>query len=192
MGNDFTEALSAVPESTDYSTVEDTVYTGKENILNSLSPKAKKKITAFLILLGERHPNLQFNVVEGARSSKRQENEYRAKRSRVKSGGSHQKRIAIDAYPILNNAIADEKTPEGAKVYKDIGNVAKEVGLEWGGDWGWDYGHFQLYDDTSKKDKERPKSKLSAFGAAFKKARSEGKETFTFGGKEFTTKLKGE
>ena len=33
---------------------------------------------------------------------------------------------------------------------------------------------------------------MSAFGAAFKAARSAGKKTFTFGGKSYTTKLKGE
>ena len=34
-------------------------------------------------------------------------------------------------------------------------------------------------------------AKLSKFGAAFKAARDAGKATFTFGGKAYTTKLKG-
>ena len=136
----------------DYSTVKDTVYTGEENILTSLSPKVRTKFVRFLMVLRSKYPDIKFNVVEGARSATRQTEMFKKGKSQIKTGGKHQKSMAIDAYPILDGKIVNPGTTEGMQVYKDIGAVAASVGVDWGGNWKTfkDFGHFEYSEKGGK------------------------------------------
>lgn len=141
MANKSTKVLSDP-----YAGVGDTLYSGEENILASLNKDTLDAMAKFLATLRVKYPDLQFNVVEGARSSARQLEQFSKGASGIKSGGMHQKKRAIDAYPIIGGEVVNPRTPAGLKIYQEIGAVAESVGLNWGGRWQnlRDFGHFEL------------------------------------------------
>ncbi|NDV77839.1 M15 family peptidase [Dysgonomonas sp. 511] len=111
---------------------------------------------------------VDFTVVEGLRTTKRQQELYAQGRTKpgaivtkvdgVKKLSNHQDEAdgvkdglgcAVDIYPFFKGQVQvnHKDTHRCLKLISDhIKAKAKELGLTvvWGGDWGWDYPHFEL------------------------------------------------
>lgn len=64
----------------------------------------------------------------------------------VRGGQSwHNFQVAFDVVPIVDGkAVWDTASEHNKQLWKDIGDIGKELGLEWGGDWHMvDMPHFQ-------------------------------------------------
>lgn len=85
-------------------------------------------------------------MLEGYRSPERQDSLSSSVTSAVGGQSFHQYGLASDCAFMKNGKImADPKNPWTMQGYKLLGQVAKSVGLVWGGNWSIkDYGHTEL------------------------------------------------
>lgn len=83
-----------------------------------------------------RNSLVDFVVVEGLRSAKRQRYLYDSGRSKLKTGSAHLAGYAIDCYPIVNGDVIVDKIPPFIDMAKGfISTVASHSAIRWGGDW---------------------------------------------------------
>lgn len=57
----------------------------------------------------------------------------------------HNKRQALDVYPLQNGKLAGMDNPDGRALWARLGAIGKAAGFDWGGDWRMrDYPHFEF------------------------------------------------
>lgn len=57
----------------------------------------------------------------------------------------HNKRGALDVYPLQNGKLAEQDNPAGRALWARLGAIGKAAGFTWGGDWRMrDYPHFEF------------------------------------------------
>ena len=138
-----------------------------ENKLRQLEPGTNKKVRELLRRAKAEFPSHKIVVAEAWRSCSRQDMLYKKGKSvtRAKAGHSwHNFGRAVDLYFVVGRdgynrrILKYEEAP-----YKELGELAKKLGFEWGGDWKMvDAGHFEYHPDlkisdlrTNKEEKKR-------------------------------------
>ena len=149
-----------------------------EKNLATLDPVAQIKFRPF-IQAAKEHAESQgyeYILISGNRTWKEQDAIYAQGRTKpgkivtnAKGGQSnHNFGVAGDFGVFKNGKYLDDSSPSLAdKFHKEIGKIAKDYGIEWGGDWktSKDYPHFEVTTGMSLAEKRAAYSK---YGSIFK------------------------
>lgn len=114
-----------------------------------LDPDFTQRLLLTMKIMRERY-GYEMTLIEGFRSPDRQAKLASKDGAQVTNAGAymsyHQYGLAADCAFLLNGRLViSEKDPWAMHGYELYGNVAKSVGLTWGGNWKLhDYGHVEL------------------------------------------------
>ena len=126
--------------------------------LDNFTPEMQTAMITLMQLMGKEYPQYDFTITEGLRTLAEQAELFKkgSSTTNAPAGKSyHNFGVGADMYPLTTEGILPYE-PNKA-VYQRMGEVAGNVGLEWGGNWTspFDPGHFQYGEKPWLKKKKK-------------------------------------